>query len=413
MGLGNDDDDGDPHNSFTSVPCSICLEPVSDDADRSWAKLHCGHRFHLDCIGSAFNIKGAMQCPNCRKIENGQWLYANGSRSYPEFSMDDWAHDDDLYDVSYSEMSFGVHWCPFGNLTRLPSSFEEGEFSSTAYHDIVGQQAIFAEHTPVSSASHPCPYIAYFGPVHPSTSNSGGSVSEASNYNHWNGPPPVPSDMPTSYTFPAMDLHYHGWEHHPSHFSSASGRLGTADQNSASPGSQRSARGGSEVPRSGSYMRPFIVGHSSAARAGNPVASSMIPPYPGSNAGARDRVQALQAYYQPQQPPNSTTIRTPVAASTRRSSSYSMSAPLAPMVSSDQSAAFVFIPSGRNIQEETHLRSRHGCVRDHLPSLSLNHVGRESSWRTYHQTASVSDPSIRSSSLRSRHESERMPSQNR
>jgi hypothetical protein len=59
---------------------------------------------HVDCIGSAFNIKGAMQCPNCRKIEKGQWLYANGSRSYPEFSMDDWTHDEDLYDLSYSEM---------------------------------------------------------------------------------------------------------------------------------------------------------------------------------------------------------------------------------------------------------------------------------------------------------------------
>lgn len=59
---------------------------------------------YLDCIGSAFNIKGAMQCPNCRKIEKGQWLYANGCRSYPEFSMDEWTHDEDLYDLSYSEM---------------------------------------------------------------------------------------------------------------------------------------------------------------------------------------------------------------------------------------------------------------------------------------------------------------------
>lgn len=60
---------------------------------------------HLaDCIGSAFNIKGAMQCPNCRKIEKGQWLYANGGRQLPEFSMDDWTHDEDLYDLSYSEM---------------------------------------------------------------------------------------------------------------------------------------------------------------------------------------------------------------------------------------------------------------------------------------------------------------------
>ncbi|XP_027350153.1 E3 ubiquitin-protein ligase RFI2-like isoform X2 [Abrus precatorius] len=419
MGLGNDDDDGDTNDSFSSLPCSICLDLVADNADRSWAKLQCGHQFHLDCIGSAFNIKGAMQCPNCRKIEKGQWLYANGSRSYPEFNMDDWTHDEDLYDVSYSEMSFGVHWCPFGNLTRLPSSFEEGEFSSTAYHDVLGQHALFAEHTAVSSASHPCPYIAYFGPIHPSTSNTSGAVSEASTFNHWHGPP-VPSDMPTSYTFPAVDLHYHGWEHHSSPFSSASTRLGAGDQTSVSPGSQRPARGGSEVPRSGSFVHPFLVGHSSAARAGNSVASSMIPPYPGSNARARDRVQALQAYYQTQQPPNSATIRTHVASGTRRSSSYSGSSPLAPMASSpDQSSGFVYIPSaspGRNFHEESHLPSHfHAWERDHLPSLSLslNHVGRESSWRPYHQTASASDPGIRSSSFRLRHESERMPSQNR
>lgn len=60
--------------------------------------------YHVDCIGSAFNIKGAMQCPNCRKIEKGQWLYANGGRSYPEFNMDDWTYDEDLYDLSYSEL---------------------------------------------------------------------------------------------------------------------------------------------------------------------------------------------------------------------------------------------------------------------------------------------------------------------
>lgn len=57
-----------------------------------------------DCIGSAFNIKGAMQCPNCRKIEKGQWLYANGYRSIQEFGVDDWTHDEDLYDLGYSEM---------------------------------------------------------------------------------------------------------------------------------------------------------------------------------------------------------------------------------------------------------------------------------------------------------------------
>lgn len=57
-----------------------------------------------DCIGSAFNTKGAMQCPNCRKIEKGQWLFGSGSRPpAPEISMEDWALDEDVY-YSVSEV---------------------------------------------------------------------------------------------------------------------------------------------------------------------------------------------------------------------------------------------------------------------------------------------------------------------
>ncbi|EOY11513.1 RING/U-box superfamily protein isoform 2 [Theobroma cacao] len=334
-GGGDGGDCGNGEKSFCSVSCSICLETVADNGDRSWAKLQCGHQFHLDCIGSAFNIKGAMQCPNCRKIEKGQWLYANGCRSYPEFSVDDWTHDEDLYDLSYSEMSFGVHWCPFGSVARLPSSFEEGEFSSTTYHELLGQHAIFAEHSAVSSASHPCPYVAYFGPtIHPSSSNSSGSVSDSSNFNsHWNGPS-VPSEIPTSYAFPAVDLHYHGWEHHSPPFSTSSSRIGSSDQPSIPPVSQRSSRSSTDMPRSGSFMHPFVVGHSSGARAGSSVASSLIPPYPGSNARARDRVQALQAYYQQQQPSTSPAIRTPIIPGSRRSSSHRSLAQVGPVASS-------------------------------------------------------------------------------
>lgn len=413
MDLNIDDGDGDTRHrkSSDSVPCSICLEIVSDNGDRSFAKLQCGHQFHLDCIGSAFNAKGAMQCPNCRKIEKGQWLYANGSRSYPEFNMEDWTRDEDVYDLSYSEMSLGVHWCPFGNFAQLPSSFEEREYSPIPYHDAPGP--MFTEHSAVSSGSHPCPYIAYVGPVHPSTSNSGGTVSEVSNFNHWNARP-IHGDMSTSYTVPAVVLHYHSWDHHSSHFSSGSSYLGAADQPSVSQSNQRPTRGGSEATRSGSYMHPYPVGHSSVARAGNSAASSMIPPYPGSNARARDRVEALQAYYHQQQPPNSTTVRPPVASSARRSSGHSRSAPLASLSSPpDQSGSYIYVP-GRNFQEETRLPSHfHAWERDHLPSSSLNQVGRESSWRAYHQTASGTDPGFRSSSFRLRSDSERTPSQNR
>ena len=61
--------------------------------------------FYTDCIGSAFNMKGAMQCPNCRNIEKGQWLYASGSTfPFPESSVDVRTPDEDTYELSYSEM---------------------------------------------------------------------------------------------------------------------------------------------------------------------------------------------------------------------------------------------------------------------------------------------------------------------
>ena len=70
------------------------------------------HLFPLDCIGSAFNTKGVMQCPNCRKVEKGQWLYANGCRSNPEFSAEEWVHEEDIYDIgTYSELV--IAWSHF------------------------------------------------------------------------------------------------------------------------------------------------------------------------------------------------------------------------------------------------------------------------------------------------------------
>ncbi|KAA3487235.1 Sterol-regulatory element binding proteins intramembrane protease [Gossypium australe] len=405
--------------SFGSVSCSICLETVTDNGDRSWANLQCGHQFHLDCIGSAFNIKGAMQCPNCRKIEKGQWLYANGCRSNPEFSVDDLTHDDDIYDLSFSEMSFGVHWCPFGSLAQLPSSFEQGEFSSTTYHELLGQHAIFAEHS--SSATHPCQYIAYFGPtIHPSSSNSSGSISDSSSFNgHWNGPS-VPSEIPPSYAFPAMNLHYQGWEHHSPPFSTSNRRIGGSGQPSIPPVSQRSARNSSDMPRPGTFTHPFVAGHSSGIRTASAVASSFIPPYPGSNARARDRVQALQAYYQHHHPSTLPALRTPIVSGSRRLGSHRSHGHghVGPVASSsDQMGGFYFIPSGtsggRSFQEpENPMSSQfHAWERDHLSSFSLSQVERDPGWGAFHEAATRgSDPGC---SFRQRLGSERPPSQSR
>jgi hypothetical protein len=37
--------------------CPICLDPVTEGKGRSTATLACAHRYHLSCIGSAFNAK--------------------------------------------------------------------------------------------------------------------------------------------------------------------------------------------------------------------------------------------------------------------------------------------------------------------------------------------------------------------
>ena len=57
---------------------------------------------------------------------------------------------------------------------------------------------------------------------------------------------------------------------------------------------------------------------SSGARVPSSVGSSMIHPYPGSAARARERSQALQAYFQ--QPSNLPGLRTPINASGSRRS---------------------------------------------------------------------------------------------
>lgn len=327
MGLGGADLLDDSGGKPVAVSCSICLDAVTDNGDRAFAKLVCGHQFHLDCIGSAFNIKGAMQCPNCRKIEKGQWLYANGSRPLTEFNVDDWAHDEDLYDLSYTEMSFGLHWCPFSGLTRIPASFDERDFSSTGYHDLIGQHAVFSEQTTVSSATHPCPYVAYLGPIHPSTSNSvssdGSSFSNNWNNNNNNNnsnnnnSQSSQNEIPT-YGFPSMDVQYQNWDHsHSSSFPvTSSSRSNGPDQIMT----QRANRPNLDASRPGSFGHPFVVSHGSGGRPGS---STMVPPYPGSVARTRDRVQALQAYFQqPTNSPPPPPMRVPLAPSARRSNGH-------------------------------------------------------------------------------------------
>ncbi|XP_031397644.1 uncharacterized protein LOC116208383 isoform X2 [Punica granatum] len=70
-----------PSSSDASFPraverCTICLLDLSPTCGRTVVTLRCSHTFHLDCIGSAFNSKRVMECPNCREVEAGQWRFS-------------------------------------------------------------------------------------------------------------------------------------------------------------------------------------------------------------------------------------------------------------------------------------------------------------------------------------------------
>ncbi|OWM74075.1 hypothetical protein CDL15_Pgr008386 [Punica granatum] len=45
----------------------------SELADGSFLRLSCSI---VHCIGSAFNSKRVMECPNCREVEAGQWRFS-------------------------------------------------------------------------------------------------------------------------------------------------------------------------------------------------------------------------------------------------------------------------------------------------------------------------------------------------
>ncbi|KZV43671.1 hypothetical protein F511_00222 [Dorcoceras hygrometricum] len=386
MGLGDDGDGGGGGKAMAiGMSCSICLEAIVDNGDRSWAKLQC------DCIGSAFNSKGAMQCPNCRKIEKGQWLYAYGNFPLPDFNIDDWAHDEDLYDLRYSEILFGVHWCPFSGLTRIPASFDNAANTMGVHQGI---------------ETHPCPYIAYFGPVHLSSTSSG-SVSDGSSSNSWNGPS-VQSEVPGSYGFLSMDAHHHSWAHSPP-FATGS-RIGSADQPSIPSANQRAARNGSDLPRPG--MHPFIVGHSSGSRAPSSGTTSMLPAYPGIAVRPRGRVPSIQAYFP--QSNNPSVARSPLVSTGRRSNSRRGLSQVVPLTSSsDQSSGYYFSSnsSGRTFQESENNRldQFRAWDRDHLPSLPLNPVDHDSMWGPFHPPTGGSENGMRSIGVRRRNGPERTP----
>ncbi|KAJ6831972.1 uncharacterized protein M6B38_344915 [Iris pallida] len=260
--------------------CSICLELVLD-RERATAKLHCGHEFHLDCIGSAFNAKGEMQCPNCRNVEKGRWLYANGHRSSFDMDPDGWLAED-IYDLSSSDLPFRFHWCPFRGLTQLASLIEEGESHLNSYHELLGNTT-FGDHPSAPSNSHVCPYLALHGFPHhmhaPAPQSSGDSVPENNPFpRHPNnlGRGQSFADMLNSH-FPQAEPQNHNWQQQPSVPFSF---LGNAADQSVSQFAPRSSRNDtSSQPRLGSFIHPHPRMHGgSVSRTGTNLVASMGPP---------------------------------------------------------------------------------------------------------------------------------------
>ncbi|KAL5220274.1 hypothetical protein ABZP36_024987 [Zizania latifolia] len=241
---GGDVTDDDGENAEAAVACSICFDAVvAGGGDRSTARLQCGHEFHLDCIGSAFNAKGVMQCPNCRKIEKGNWLYANGPLPSQDVNIEEWANnDEDFYDASQPEASrsvfwpFRFQWCPVGRLAQLSSVFDEGETAApVTFHDFMGQN-YSSEHLPVSTtgATPPGPpYVAYFQPLQssalPSSHVTERTMDGATYHDHWN-PFAGPSDGRTLPTVHPIDFHHNHWTHLPNSYSQPSNNNGVAEQ---------------------------------------------------------------------------------------------------------------------------------------------------------------------------------------
>ncbi|XP_042421056.1 uncharacterized protein LOC122009101 isoform X2 [Zingiber officinale] len=112
--------------------CSVCLEAVTGGGGRATARLLCRHQFHLDCIGSAFNVKGVMECPNCREVEKGCWLYANGPHTPRNVRMGERIHDGELSNFHHLEMvhiqdsdyyAFTFTWMPLWFMPATPFIF--------------------------------------------------------------------------------------------------------------------------------------------------------------------------------------------------------------------------------------------------------------------------------------------------
>nr|CAB3473103.1 unnamed protein product [Digitaria exilis] len=287
------DEDGEA-KAAPVVSCSICLDTVVPDSEeRSTARLKCGHEFHLDCIGSAFNAKGIMQCPNCRKIEMGNWIYANGSRSSQaqDASNDEWGHHDE-------DDPLRIQWCPIG---RLPALLEELDNAPpTTFNDFMGPN-FSPEQVPVSlpATAHPGPYLAYFQPVpvQPPASVSSlvaeRTMDGAAYHDHWN-PMAGPSDGRPVQTVQPIDFHHTPWAHMPHSYSQSNHNNGVAEQPVLPAGVMRVAGVDSDSQQRGSL--PSFYGNGSGAPR-IPTVPPMAPQFIRAHGNINDQLQQSSSLF--------------------------------------------------------------------------------------------------------------------
>ncbi|KAI3773146.1 hypothetical protein L6452_04349 [Arctium lappa] len=270
----------------SSVPCSICFDLVIDEGERSTAKLHCGHRFHLDCIGSAFNTKGTMQCPNCRKVESGRWLFADGSaHAVSETGARAWMPNEGPHDLSYSRMPFGFQWCPFSGFT-VHSSIEEAEPSLNTFTNFQGNHAMITEHTTPPSSAHS--YFSFFRPSD-NVSNSNfhrplNAISAPRNNLHV-----------VNFQHPSW-----GWNCHFLPYNADRDYIDLGDLAPVHPATLRSARAPADaVARSFSLLHPSHYTQQPVSGTGE---SSV------ANSQSRERIQILRTSYLQEQPSDNTNM---------------------------------------------------------------------------------------------------------
>ncbi|OEL33671.1 hypothetical protein BAE44_0005310 [Dichanthelium oligosanthes] len=364
--------EGGEEKAAAVVSCSICLDTVvAGGGERSTARLQCGHEFHLDCIGSAFNAKGIMQCPNCRKIEMGNWLYPNGSRSSQDANNDEWGYDEDLYDVAHSDMPTFVK--PIFVINEiLQVHYEVGELETSApatFNDFTGPN-FNSEHMAVSvpGTAHPGPYLAYFQPVPPPPPSSSHvadrTMDGAAYHDHWNSLA-GPSDVRQVQTVHPIDFHHNPWAHMPHSYSQPNNNNGVAEQAVLPPGILRVAGIDSDNQR-GSL--PSFYGNGSGTPR-IPSVPPMAPQFIRAHSNINDQFQQSSSLF---------------AGSQRSGGMHPLGAGGSAVPPPENTSFCLFPPasSGPGIMETEDVRGNqlYAWERDRLAPYPLVSVNNEGSW---------------------------------